>query len=55
MLSIHTLQKQRGWCWGAVQWHNIHKKSHVNWSNVSAAQMEEHTCHSGPLAHFFLV
>jgi len=54
-LSIHTLQKQTEWCLCVIQWYNVPMKFHANWSNSTEDQMEGHTCHSGPVAHFFLV
>ena len=52
-LSIHTLGKQTGRCLCVVQRYNVHTKFHANWSTGSAAQMEGHTCHRSPVAHFF--
>jgi len=52
---IYTLGKQTEWCLCVIQGYNVHTKFHANWLTGSEDQMEGHTCHSGRVAHFFLV
>lgn len=54
VINTYT-RKQTGWCLCIIQWYNVHTKFHANWSTGSEDQIDGHTCHSGPVAHFFLV